>query len=139
MARKVEVCVFDSDLRVQVLKKELNDSGTRIKFIPEGAGYFMPAIDTNKVLYFPRRKWYPPFTKFYEPVYFVKNKAKSCVDFSTGEVSGEDTEAVEAATAATMLKDIGARKLEVPWYFTAMMGLSLILMFLVANAVGVFR
>ena len=108
MTRKAKLFVFDNDLKVNVGKYPISDSGDKIRVKSGGEGHFMPSIDTESYLEFPRKFLF--FTFGYEKIYFARKLSKKCVNFQTEVITGPDPEAVKIAAGATMLKDLGKEK-----------------------------
>jgi len=134
MTRKVDVAVFDNDLRIELKKYELNKSGTKISIIDSGEGYFMPEIGTNTFLEFPSWKKYLLFgPRTWKRVYFVKRQAKKCVNFSTSEVYSPDPEQLKQAIGSTLLGKLGKEDPPFPTWM-----IYLILLCVVGIALKVF-
>ena len=113
---KVKVAVFDEDLQIRKYGKfPLSKDGTKIKIVSGGEGHWMPQFDRNSYLEFPQRSLVPPFPMRFERVYFVKNHAPKCVDFSTEKVHGLDPEVVKKYARMEILTGIGQDKQETPF------------------------
>lgn len=141
MGKKVDVAVFDRDNIVEWKEYKLNESGTKISIVPEGAGYFMPEIDNDSALYFPRFKKYFFFgERSYKKVYFVNNKAKKCFNFKTGEISLPDPEVVKSAVGVALAGRIGQDVNKgTPWYVWFLVAINTLAFFLLLNLGGFIR
>ena len=130
MADKVITAVFGKDLRIQLKKRELSASGTKIKIVPAGEGYFMPEIGPTTFLDWPSRKRYIFFgPRTYKRVFFAQKLASKCVDFGKEDVviHTPDPEQLKRANAALLAEKIGqdAQK-GTPWYIWALILLQLL-------------
>ena len=130
MADKVITAVFGKDLRIQLKKRELSASGTKIKIVPAGEGYFMPEIGPTTFLDWPSRKRYIFFgPRTYKRVFFAQKLASKCVDFGKEDVIVHlpDPEQLKRANAALLAEKIGqdAQK-GTPWYIWALILLQLL-------------
>jgi hypothetical protein len=56
MTKKVQLYVFDGDLKAELKKFPLSRSGNKIDIVSEGAGYFMPEIGPTNFLDMPSTK-----------------------------------------------------------------------------------
>ncbi len=109
MTKKVEVAVFDKDLRVRTLGKfPLSQDGTKIVVKKGGKGNFAPTFDNESFIELPKRfgGW--------RRIYLVRKGAKSCVNFQTGTVDGPDPGLVMEAAESEILRGIGKDKEETP-------------------------
>ncbi len=109
MTKKVEVAVFDKDLRVRTLGKfPLSQDGTKIVVKKGGKGNFAPTFDNESFIELPKRfgGW--------RRIYLVRKGAKSCVNFQTEDVKGPDPELVIEAAESEILRGIGKEKEETP-------------------------
>ena len=109
MADKVITAVFGKDLRIQLKKRELSASGTKIKIVPAGEGYFMPEIGPTTFLDWPSRKRYIFFgPRTYKRVFFAQKLASKCVDFGKEDVIVHlpDPEQLKRANAALLAEKI---------------------------------
>jgi hypothetical protein len=123
MSDKVKLAIFDQDLVVRKFGKfELSSSGSKIKVKSGGEGHFMPSISNTTYLEFPRRSPIPPFKKYYERVYFVRNTASACVDFKTEEVPIPDPEQVMKMAGAKVASNWGKEKQEIPFLMWLILG-----------------
>ena len=130
MADKVITAVFGKDLRIQLKKRELSASGTKIKIVPAGEGYFMPEIGPTTFLDWPSWKKYIFFgARSYKRVFFAQKLASKCVDFGKEDVIVHlpDPEQLKRANAALLAEKIGqdAQK-GTPWYIWALILLQLL-------------
>jgi len=130
MADKVITAVFGKDLRIQLKKRELSASGTKIKIVSAGEGYFMPEIGPTTFLDWPSRKKYLFFgARSYKRVFFAQKLASKCVDFGKEDVviHTPDPEQLKRANAALLAEKIGqdAQK-GTPWYIWALILLQLL-------------
>ena len=124
MTNKVKLAVFDQDLVVRKHGKfELSSDGSKIKIVSGGESHFMPQIGNTTYLDFPRRSLIPPFKKYYERLYFVRNAAKRCVDFKTEEVASPDPEQVMKAAGAKIASNWGKEKTETPLLMYIILGI----------------
>jgi len=115
MTNKVKLAIFDQDLVVRKFGKfPLSADGSKIKIVSGGEAHFMPQISNTTYLEFPRRSLIPPFRKYYERVYFVRNMAKKCVDFETEVVSMPDPKQLMDAAGAKIASNWGKEKVETP-------------------------
>ena len=115
MPEKVKLAVFDQDLVVRKYGKfELSSDGSKIRVISGGDAHFMPQIGNTTHLDFPRRSLLPPFKKYLERIYFVRNTASRCVDFATEEVASPDPQEVMKAAGAKVASNWGKEKTETP-------------------------
>ena len=142
MADKVEVAIFDEDLKIRKLKKyDVSENGTQIRIVSGGEGHFMPKFDSTSYLEFPSWKKYLLFgPKSWKRLYFVKNKGKKCVNFHTGEAYGPSPEQLKRANLHLLAEKIGqdANK-GVPWYIWLILLVSLATFMLLLNTSGVIR
>jgi len=113
MARKVNVAVFDNDLRVEILKREISDTGNKIRITSGGTGNWKPSYDNDSFLEFPYRSLFSFWKTSWRRIYFVKKRGKKCVNFNTGEVKGPDPEDLEQAIGAVGLNKLGNQKQEI--------------------------
>ena len=141
MADKVKIAVFGNDLRVELKDKELSAKGNKISIVPEGAGYFMPEIGPTTFLDWPSGRRFILFgPRTYKRIYFSKKKAAKCVDFGNddGIVYGPDEEQLKKANLNLLAERIGQEAQKgVPWYMWAILGSSLISLFLLLQITGV--
>lgn len=107
MARKVQVAIFDNDLRCNVGKYDVSDDGTKIRIKSGGEGHFMPTFNNDSFLEFPYRAFTSFWKTSYRRIYVVKKKADSCVNFKTGEVPIPNPEEQKEAISKTLLGKIG--------------------------------
>lgn len=115
MPDKVKLAVFDQDLIVRKYGKfELSTDGSKIRVTSGGAAHFLPKIGNTTYLDFPRRSLLPPFRKYLQRLYFVRNTASRCVDFATEEVASPDPEQVMKAAGAKIASNWGKEKTETP-------------------------
>ena len=140
MTRKVNVAVFDNDLRVEILKREISDKGNKIRIASGGTANWKPSFDNDSFLEFPRGKlefWRPKWTRYY----IVKKKGSKCVNFSVKPptISGPDPEEMKEAVGSTMLGQIGKDKQDMTWWNWAVLGLAFLTFMLVLNMSGVLR
>lgn len=139
MTRKVNVGLFDKDLKVEIKKYPLNSDGTKIEIVSGGEGHFMPAIDNESFLEFPSWKKYILFgERSYKRIYLAMKWSRKCVNFHTPEVVGPDPKEVIKAARAEIIKNYGNRKLELPWYLTVFLLLNFFLTIIIAHVLGVF-
>ncbi len=109
MTKKVEIAVFDKDLKVRTLGKfPVSQDGTKISVKKGGKGNFAPTFDNESFIEFPKRfgGW--------KRIYLVRKGAKSCVNFQTEDVEGPDPELVIEAAESEILRGIGKEKEETP-------------------------
>lgn len=112
---KVKLHIFDGDLLVRKSKDfPISSDGSKIKVQSGGEAHFMPEIGKNTFLEFQKRSMFPPFKKYRERHYFVRNTAKRCVDFETEEVYGPDPEQVKIALGNEVASKWGSEKTETP-------------------------
>lgn len=132
---KVQVAIFDNDNKIRTLKKyEVSEDGTKIRIVSGGEGHFMPVMNSTSFLEFPSRKRYlVAGPRSWDRIYFVKNKGKRCVDFSTEEVFGPSPEESKKAIGASLLEQIGERPPPFPIWL-----IYLILLILIGIAGKVF-
>jgi hypothetical protein len=140
MTEKVTLFIIDKDLRVRKQGKyELGD-GHRIRIKSGGTENWNPKIgETTYIEKKSYKKWLFFGPRTWKREHYILNKGKQCIDFKSGNVPLPDPKELEEAVGATMLKDIGRSKLEIPWYFTVLLVVNIILSLLVANVLGVFR
>ena len=109
MTKKVELAVFDKDLKVRTLGKfPVSQDGTKISVKRGGKGNFNPTFDNESFIEFPKRfgGW--------RRIYLVRKGAKACVNFQTEDVEGPDPELVIEAAESEILRNIGKDKEETP-------------------------
>jgi len=109
MTKKVELAVFDKDLKVRTLGKfHVSKDGTKIAVKRGGKGNFNPTFDNESFIEFPKRfgGW--------RRIYLVRKGANACVNFKTGKVEGPDPELVIEAAGSEILRGIGKEKEETP-------------------------
>ena len=124
MTDKVKLAIFDQDLVVRKHGKfPLSSDGSKVNVVSGGASHFMPQIGNTTYLYFPRRSLMPPFKKYYERLYFVRNTANRCVDFKTEEVASPDPEQVMKAAGAKIASNWGKEKAETPMLLFIILGI----------------
>ena len=124
MTDKVKLAIFDQDLVVRKHGKfPLSSDGSKVKVVSGGESHFMPQIGNTTYLDFPRRSLIPPFKKYYERLYFVRNTAKRCVDFQTEEVASPDPEQVMKAAGAKIASNWGKEKAETPMLLFIILGI----------------
>lgn len=135
---KVEVAIFDNDLKCRTIKKyPISDNGEQIRILSGGENHFMPTFDNDSFLELPRRKKYFLFGSIiWRRLYFVKKKGKKCVNFTTGETFGPNPEDSKKAIGSTLLGQIGKEKQDITWISYATLG---ILVLLLLIQMGVFR
>jgi len=139
MGKKVKVCVFDNDHRVEEKQYELSEAGDKISIVKEGAGYFMPEIDNDSFLEFKSwKKWLLFGERTYVRKYFVNNRAKKCFNFKTGEISQPDIEGLKKAIANDQLAKIGTEEQKTPWQLNILLVLSFLSILILAQIAGVF-
>lgn len=135
MTDTVKVYVYDQDLKVRKQGNfPISKNGAQIEIVKGGEGHFMPALEKGSYLLMPKRSLFPPFTRTWEPVYFVRNRAKQCVNFETGEVYGIDDEAILEAANSEIIRNYGRQKQETPFIMYIII---LMLLFIIANQLGV--
>lgn len=137
-ADTVLTAIFDKDLKVRTYKKfPIGDKGKRIQIHQGGTGHFKPLIDTNTFLDFPRKGRFQRWKTYWTRVYFVRNGAKGCVNFSTGEVPLPDAEQVKNSIGSTLLDRIGQTEQPFPsWIIWAN---TLINIVILLHVLGVIR
>ena len=109
MTKKVELGIFDKDLKVRTIGKfPVSQDGTKISVKRGGKGNFNPSFDNESFIEFPKRfgGW--------RRIYLVRKGAKACVNFQTEEVEGPDPELVIEAAESEILRGIGKEKEETP-------------------------
>lgn len=109
MTKKVELAIFDKDLKVRTLGKfSVSKDGTKIAVKRGGKANFNPTFDNESFIEFPKRfgGW--------RRIYLVRKGANACVNFQTGKVLGPDPELVIEAAESTILANIGKDKEETP-------------------------
>lgn len=120
MTKKVELAVFDKDLKARTVGKfPLSKDGTKIKVRTGGKRNFSPSFDHSSYIEFPYRSLVTPWRISWKRVYFVRNAASECVNFHRTpegftEVPQPDPEIVMEAAEAAILKGIGKDKQETP-------------------------
>ena len=124
MPDKVKLLIFDQDLIVRKSGKfQLTSDGSKIKVVSGGESHFMPQIGNTTYLDIPRRSIIPPFRRYYQRHYIVRNSAKRCVDFATEEVSMPDPEEVMKAAGAKVASNWGKDKTETPLLLYIILGI----------------
>ena len=124
MTDKIKLAIFDHDLVVRKHGKfPLSSDGSKVKVVSGGESHFMPQIGNTTYLDFPRRSLMPPFKKYYERLYFVRNTANRCVDFKTEEVASPDPEQVMKAAGAKIASNWGKEKTETPLLMYIILGI----------------
>ena len=131
MTRKVKLAVFDNDLKAEIKKYPISDSGNHIRVVKGGENHFMPRFDNDSFIEIPKKflRWNIGF----ERIYFAKKGAKKCVNFKTGEVFGPNPEEVKKAIASTLLSKIGKPEAHFPAWT-----IYLILLTVIGIALNVF-
>lgn len=139
MADKVKVAIYNNDLRISSINEyEISQDGTQIKIVPDGAGTWKPEFTSTTYLEQPRRKWYPPFHKYWERVYFVPRKGAKCVDFATGTATGPKQEDLDNAITSVGLKNLGQDEQKTSPILYLVAFLDIIMMLILIQIVGVF-
>lgn len=123
--KKVNVAIFDKDLKANVGKYPLNSDGTKIEIKSGGEGHFMPSIDNESFIEFPR-PWY--LGGGYKRVYFAMKWSRKCVNFHTAEVEGPDPKQVMDAANKTLLDKLGDQKQEVNWWQYLLIGINVLIL-----------
>ena len=139
MTDKVKTAIFGKDLRVVLKNYELNASGNKISIVPEGAGYFMPAIGPTNFLDWPSHKRYLLFgPRTYKRIFFALKKASKCVDFGpeAGIIYGPDEEQIKTAIGSTLLPKIGKPDEDTPMIQWLML---ILLVLILLSVLGVLR
>jgi hypothetical protein len=111
MTRKVTVALLDKDLKATIKKFPLNSDGTRIEIVSGGKGHFLPAIDNDSFVAFPKKFLF--WTYGHERLYFAMKWAKKCINFKTPEVFGPDPEQVINAAKAEIVSNFGKQKQDI--------------------------
>lgn len=124
MTRKVKLAVIDGDLKVNIKKYPISDSGNHILVKKGGEGHFMPTFDNDSFLEFPRKFLF--FVIGWEKVYFAKKLAKSCVNFKTGKLEGPSPEFVKEMGTKVMLDRLNKQKQETGWQIWLILAVSII-------------
>lgn len=137
--KKVKVAIFDADGRCKIEKHPLSTNGKQININSGGTEHFMPHFDRNCILQIPRLKKFLFFgERSFEPVYFVANKAKKCVNFSIPEVYGPSPEELKNAVGALIATKIGTAGITIPWYISVLLGVLLLLQLWALSTMGAF-
>ena len=121
LARKVKLAIFDNDLKATIGKYELSEDGIKIRVQSGGEAHWMPFFDNDSYIEMPK-PWYKGGK--WERLYFVKKKAKKCVNFQTDPptVYGPDEEQIKKAVAATIVHKLGESEPPFPiWMFYLML------------------
>jgi len=135
MTDKVKVLIFDQDLKVRRQGYfPISKNGAQIEIVSGGEGHFMPALEKGSYLEIPKKSLLPPFRTTYERWYFVRNRAKQCVNFETGEVYGIDDDSIIEAANSEIIRNYGRQKQETPFIMYIII---LMLLFIIANQLGV--
>lgn len=122
MTKKVELAIFDKDLKVRTLGKfPVSQDGTKISVKRGGKGNFNPTFDNESFIEFPKRfgGW--------KRIYLVRKGAKACVNFQTEEVKGPDPALVIEAAESEILRNIGKDKEETPFILYLILGAVILL------------
>lgn len=118
MANKVKVAFVDKDLKIRTIKRyELSQDGERINIYPKGGkGNENPTFEHTSALAFRKRSLIPPFSVYYEDMYFLRTGGTSCLDFKGVGVtiSDIDVDRIKASIGATLLDTIGQSKEQYP-------------------------
>lgn len=133
MTRKVELAIFDSDLRVKLGKYEISKDGSKIVVKSGGAGNWTPSFDNESFIEFPK-PWYRGGG--WKRVYFVKKKGAECVNFSTGKVTGPSEEELKEAIGAVAFKSLGKEDKESTFINYLTLAIAFIILL---SEFGVFR
>ena len=140
MTRKVNLAIFDNDLRAKVGKYPVSDDGTKIRVVSGGENHHMPSFDNDSFIEFPYRAFSSFWTVSYKRVYFVKGKGKKCIDFKgeTVTIFPPDPEALKRANLNLLATKIGKDTNQgTPWYIWAILISTLLNLFLVLQMSGV--
>jgi hypothetical protein len=132
MPRKVKLAVFDNDLKAEIKKYPISDSGNHILVVKGGESHFMPRFDNDSFLEIPKKflRW----NRGYERLYFAKKGAKKCVNFKTEETFGPNPEELKKAISSTLLTKIGKPEANFPAWL-----IYLILLIVIGIALKVFE
>jgi len=118
MGNEVKVAFVDKDLKIRTVRKyPLSKDGERINIYPSGGkGNENPTFQKTSALSFRRRSLIPPFSVYYEDVYFMKTGATSCFDFHEAGVTipNLDRDKIKESLGALMLGQIGQGKEQYP-------------------------
>ena len=116
MSKKVILAVFDKDLKARKYGKfPISKDGSKILVKSGGKRNFNPTFDNDSFIEFPYRSLLSPWKVSYRRVYFVRNRAKACVNFQTETVLEPDPGLVMKAAENTILESIGREKTETPF------------------------
>lgn len=140
MPEKVEVAVFDEDLKIRKLKKfDVSENGAQIRIVSGGEGHFMPRFDSSSFLEFPSWKKYLLFgPRSWKRLYFVRNKGEKCVNFKTETTYGPNPEQLKRANLQLLAEKIGADSNKgIPWYSWLTLLFSLVSFILLLKVAGV--
>jgi len=122
MTKKVELAIFDKDLKVRTMGKfPVSQDGTKISVKRGGKGNFNPTFDNESFIEFPKRfgGW--------RRIYLVRKGASGCVNFQTEEVDGPDPALVREAAESQILRNIGKDKEETPIIMYLILGAILLI------------
>ena len=127
MVEKVRVAVFDANLKAQIKKYEISESGSQIS-IKSGGGkaHFMPSFNNSSYLDI-KKPWF--LGGGHNRIFFVRKMASACVDFQTPHVPMPDPKQLEEATESGLVKNFGKEDKDIPWYiwilFLLLIGIAL--------------
>ena len=125
--RKVRVVIFDKDLRAELGKYPVSTKGNKISIRRGGKRNFNPSFNETSHLVlnvgFGRK----------EPVYFVRNGAGECIDFSSPnpEIPIPDMQQVIEAAQAEIIKNLGKEKEKTPFALYLIVLLQVLMLVLV--------
>jgi hypothetical protein len=126
LVEKVNVAVFDANLRAEIKKYELTDDGSKIRILKGGKKHFYPEFNESSYLDIKRSRL---LGGGYKRLYVVRRNASKCIDFKTEIVSGVDPKQIIEATESELIKNFGKEEKGVPWYiwmlFVIVLGIAL--------------
>ena len=125
MTRKVKLAIFDADLKVEIKKYPISESGNHILVTKGGEKHFMPTFDNTSFIEFPVRFPWSFWKTSYERIYFVRKLAKKCVDFKTEKIEGPSPEFVKEMGTKVMLDRLNKQKQETGWQIWLLLAVSI--------------
>lgn len=134
MSEEVFLAILDKDLKARTFKKfPLSSEGTKIDVVNAGKGYFMPKIDNDSYIEFPRPKY---LGGGWKRVYVAVRGADSCINFRTGEVNGPDPQQVIDAAKSEIIKNFGKAEKDTPVVLWIILGVCVLILLKVLGVIA---
>lgn len=135
MPKMIKTVIFDGDLRAEIKKYPVSDSGNHILVKKGGEGHFMPTFDKGSFLDMPYRSLSSPWKISYQKTYFVRKFAKKCVNFETEALDGPSPEFIEELGAKVMLDRLNKQKQETGWQIWLLIAISIFTLLIVMGVI----